>query len=437
MEECVAALKKDIKCRDSLIRDLYLLLTDEPMFQSIFIFGHVSCGKSFIVRKLLKYLKYNVSIVNCLEHTSNRSLFEKILVDLSSFKLSSENGYKFDIRSDNFVDFKNQLELILNEMPESQKKPSVIVLERSEKLRDMNENILPAMMRLGELTKTNICTILTTDVIFARLASKTVSCEPVKVHFPQYSKDELKEILMHLTKPEEYSQEFYYHYLEFFFLTFYRFCRDLGELRYMAKKIFPDYIDPIISKMIDPSDTIALYRNIRKTFKANLEVIYLRMSTEDFDQQSKFSLEIESTKMLALSFELPAFSKYLLIAAFLASYNPPLEDKKIFMKESGPRKKRAYKSQKKPKKSKAHGGPRNFPLNRLLAIFCSIYSDKVDLNALLLTQIPSLCQLGLIGLVGDNDINEPKYKCYINYEFALFISKTISFEMNMYLYDRN
>lgn len=431
MEKCIEILGERIKCRDSLIRTLYSLLTDDPMFQSLFIYGHVSCGKSLIVQSVLEYLDYNVSIINCIEHTNNRSLFEKIIVDLSSIKLTSETGYKLERRCDDFVELIFQIKLIAKANP----KPIVIVLERCDKLRDLHANILPGLLRLGELTRSNVCTIFTSDVIWEKYIPKIGMYEPLKLHFPAYNKDETQEILLHTMKPEEYDTTFYNTFLNLFLSVFYRFCRDLHELRYMAKKNFLKYIEPVENSLIDERDTNSLWRNITRTLRDNLEVIYLRVSTDDFEQQNNFSRELESTMKLALSFELPYYAKFLLIAAFLASYNPVKEDRRLFMKETDQKRKRAYRRKNEKLVTNIREGPKIFPLNRMLAIFCSIIEDKVDLNAVLLTQISSMCNLGLLTLVGDNNIDEPKYKCCINYEFAMIISKNVGFELQKYLYD--
>jgi len=91
----------------------------------------------------------------------------------------------------------------------------------------------------------------------------------------------------------------------------------------------------------------------------------------------------------ALSFELPVFAKYLLIAAYLASYNMPKEDKKMFVKLSGKTKKRVENKSKtsSAKLSLQTLGPRIFDLARLLAIFYAIIEMKPCLSVNLLTEV--------------------------------------------------
>jgi origin recognition complex subunit 5 len=430
MEKCVNKLSKKIKCRNSIIGFLYSLLADEPMFPNLFIYGHVSSGKSYIIRHLLEYLNYNISIINCLEHVSNKSMFERILIDLAPTKLTPTNGYKLPIKCENFVDFVSEIQCISKE----NSKPIVIVLEKCEKLRQKDGHLLPALLRLGELTQVNMCTIFTSDVIWEKYIPKLGLYEPITIYFPQYNKNEMTEILLYLTQPDYCSDQFYNTYLNLFLSIYFRFCRDLNELRYMAEKNFVKYIEPVQSKTIEENDVSALWRNISNTFKENLEVIYLRVSTDDFDQQYKASSDIESVTKLALSFELPCYSKYLLIAAYLASYNPAKEDKRLFVKAADTKKKKVGRK-KKITKMIIREGPQSFTLNRLLAIFCSIIDTNIDLNAVLLSQVPSMCQLGLLSMIGDYNIDEAKYKCCVSFEFIMVISRNVGFELKKYLYD--
>ncbi|KAL7303564.1 hypothetical protein TKK_0003723 [Trichogramma kaykai] len=431
-EDCIENLRNEIICRDSLIRQLYSLLDDEPLFSSIFIYGHISTGKSLIVDKVLNYMRYNYSIINCIEHANSRSLLEKILIDLSKVKLTADNNYKLERRCDDFTEFIYQIQ----EITKKDERPMIVVLEKCDKLRDMDANLLPALLKLNELTKTNICSILTSDVIWDKFKPKDGLYEPIQLHFPQYNKDEIKEILFHTTKPMDEDDTFYDGYLRTFLAVFFQFCNDLKELRYMARKNFEEYVKPVHEGKIKKTNQRALWNNIIKVFKANLEVLYLRVSTDDFEQQAKFLHEIESTTKLALSFELPYYAKYLLIAAFLASYNPAKEDRRLFLKEKVEKKKRKTTAKKKSVTLTLKEGPKIFPLCRLLAIFCAIINSKIDLNAVLLMQVQSLCQLGLITAVGDsNNIDEPKYKCCVDFDFVMVISKNVGFELKNYLCD--
>ena len=72
--------------------------------------------------------------------------------------------------------------------------------------------------------------------------------------------------------------------------------------------------------------------------------------------------------------ELPRMSKYLVIAAFLASYNPSKLDSRFFTRTGDNKKAKLDKKSVTAKKRQQLIGPRAFPIQRMLAIFFSIMS---------------------------------------------------------------
>ncbi|KYN27649.1 Protein SDA1 like protein [Trachymyrmex cornetzi] len=423
--------KKNIICREEIVSRLYSLIgiADEPMPESIFVYGHMATGKSLIIQSLLNYLKYNVSYVNCIEHLGSKHIYNYILDDLVTSIKESNGDIQLKHNCDNIMDFIIELKKISC----NDKRPIVLVFDKCHKIRHFDVTFLPAILRLRELAGINICTILISEIVWDKFNTKIGALRPVKIYFPQYTKDELAQLLL-LDKPTSYDTDFYKNYLNLFLSVFFRFCRDLNELRHMVKINFAKYVEPIESKRIEPDNVTALWRNISATLRSNLEIIYLRVSTSDFLQPDyQMSREIESTTKLALSFELPFYAKYMLIAAYLASYNPVKYDKHIFMKQSSKRKKK-MRSIKKTGKD-AEKKCRVFTISRMLAIFCAILDEKVDINANLLAQISTMCQLGLLSIVGDNitQLDETKFKCCASHDFIIVVAKTVGFEIKNYL----
>ena len=75
----------------------------------------------------------------------------------------------------------------------------------------------------------------------------------------------------------------------------------------------------------------------------------------------------------------------LLIASYLASYNPPKFDIRYFSRTSDERKKKKGGATRKGRVDKTGGmirqqllGPKVFPVERMLAIFYSIIGDKLE-----------------------------------------------------------
>ncbi|XP_046740305.1 origin recognition complex subunit 5 [Diprion similis] len=431
MEKCLNSLRQKIICRDNLIKCLFSLigLSDEEMVQSIFVHGHTASGKSLVIESLLTYLEYNVCIINCVECYSSKLIYEHILNDLSLHEMNSKNNFTVYQKCDNMMDFIIYLQIAVQSDP----RPIVIVFDKCDRLRDMDMNLLPALVRLRELTGLNLCTIFVSDIVWEKYYPKNGLLDPIKIHFPQYTREDMLKVLF-LYKPIDFEDGFYVNYLNLFLSVFFRCCRDCNELRYMAKINFDKYVEPIESGKIEKNDVRSLWRNISGILKSNLEVVYLRVSADDSEQRTKLCQEIESTTKLALSFELPFYAKYMLIAAYLASYNPAKDDKRLFVKRSSKKKKRNTVT-KNPVKLNTQLGPKAFTLDRMLAIFYAILNEKVGLTANLLAQIPTMCQLRLLSIVGDNNLDGPKYKCCVSYDFIVIISKTVGFNVRNYLHD--
>lgn len=432
METYFKKIRNNIICRDKVIARLYSLIgvVDEPMPQSIFVYGHMATGKSLVIQSLLEYLNYNVSYVNCMEHLDSKYMYNYILNDLIASIEESSSSALLKHNCDNIMDFI----LLLKKIVYRDDRPIVLVFDKCHRIRRFDATFLPAVLRLKELSNINVCTIFISEITWDKFSTKIGASMPIKIHFPQYTKDEMAQLLS-LDKPVKYDVDFYKNYLNLFLSVFYRFCRDLNELRYMAKVNFTKYVEPIESKRIEPDNIAALWRNISGVLRSNLEVIYLRVSTDDFLQPDRqISREIESTTKLALSFELPFYTKYLLIAAYLASYIPAKHDKHIFMKQSSKRKKKG-RSVKKTKESESQKKSRVFTVSRMLAIFCAILNEKVDVNANLLAQISTMCQLGLLAVTGDNivQLDEPKFKCCAGHDFVTVVAKTVGCDIKNYL----
>lgn len=428
MEKCIEALSETIVCRDNLIRQFYCLIApNEQLPENIFAYGHIASGKSLIIQSIVKHLKYKYSVINCVDHLTNKHMFEDILMDLTGTSLTSEDNFKSPFKVDSIMDFIYNLRFEFNN-----NEPIIIMFEKCEYLRD-KPKLLLALLRLRELSQINVCPIFVTDLTWDKFFSIIKLKLPIKFHFPPYTQDELSRILL-FYKPEDCDEGFYKNFLDLFMSVFNRFCRDLNELRYMASINFEKYVEPIKAGKYTAEDSKQLWFDVKKVFQKNLEVIYLRVQSSDFVQDTKLANEIGSISKLALSFELPVYGKNILIASFLASYNPVKEDKYLFMKGTKKRKKRAHVNTKKQVLT-TQTGPKSFPLQRMLMIFCCIVEDNVDINTKIISQIPTMCELGLLAPVGESNIDEPKYKCCVSYDFATVISKSINFELKNYLYD--
>uniref|UniRef100_A0A8C5G2V5 Origin recognition complex subunit 5 n=1 Tax=Gouania willdenowi TaxID=441366 RepID=A0A8C5G2V5_GOUWI len=314
---------------------------------------------------------------------------------------------------------------------------TALVMEKAELLRDADANLLPALLRLQELVDDNITVILLSEIVWEKFRPNTGCFEPLLLHFPDYSKGELQQILSTDSHPS-YSAELYSSYINILLGVFYSVCRDLRELRHLAALNFNKFCEPLTEGKVKETETHKLWRNIEPHLKKAMQTVYIReVSSLQWEQMQQ--TEDEGGALRGLSahthVELPYYSKFLLIAAYLASYNPARTDKRFFVKHHGKIRKTNF--LKKNEKTSNHLlGPKPFALDRLLAIFYSVVDSRVAPTASIFSQISSLVTLQLLTQISHTDqLDAPKYKCSISLDFISAVSRTVNFDIVKYLYD--
>ncbi|CAO1353860.1 unnamed protein product [Diamesa serratosioi] len=456
--------------RNDLLRTLnrFYGQEDEPFHNCVFLFGHKSLTKT-VVNEFLTASKKNIisTTVHANECYSNNIMFELIINALQDFKLTKETNYSsFSTKLDLITDF-------IRELKDLRDGNYVIVIENAEKLRDMDKNILPLLTKLQDLTGLNISCIIISSIVIEKYGLTDV----IKIHVPEYSKQDITDILMSQfdevhrniqnsitnspTLSEQSKQErmviantmdqtFYGRFVDIFLNVFYKACRDITELTFLSNKSFAIYYMPVLNGEIDCNDITNLWRNISKNLKKSLNTIYMRIdnisslelktSFEESDVDSMF-MEQNSTKQFAQNLELPFYGKYLLIASFLASHNDPLSDKRLFMKHHGKERKRMRKVKAQAKVLEKMGinmGPKSFKIDRLLAIFYAILDEKVGLSCNLLAQISTLVDLNFLTFTNDeNNIMDgtARLHCTVGIDFVTNIGKVVGFNVKQYLTD--
>ncbi|XP_075439800.1 origin recognition complex subunit 5 [Ascaphus truei] len=437
-EERLATVEKNVLCRESQLATLLSIFGERQHlgFPSIFIYGHSGTGKTYVLQTLLSTLELPCAVVNCVECFTPRLLLEQILNQLHNHCPAPENDYSSFERCDTFNDFVRLYKRIVSS-PDFQKETVYIVLDKAEQLREMDANLLPGFLRLQELTESNVTVIFLTEIVWETFRPNTGCLEPLPLYFADYSKVELQRILSSDYHPE-FSAEFYASYINILLGVFYTVCRDIKELRHLAALNFPKFCEPVIRAEAKETDAHKLWRNIEPHLKKAMQTVYLReISSSQWERMQQEDREAAQLKGLSAHahVELPYYSKFLLIAAYLASYNPARTDKRFFLKHHGKIKKTDF--LKKHEKTSNHLlGPKPFPLDRLLAILYSVVDSRVAPTANIFSQITSLVTLQLLTLVGhDDQLDGPKYKCTVSLDFIRAVARTVNFDIIRYLYD--
>lgn len=412
---------------------MLLGLMGEPeqySFPSIFLYGHRASGKSYVTDILMKELELPHVTLSCVECISVALLFERVLQSFFGHEAASLLP-----RTPSLSDFVRLYRQQSALSPATQTR--YIIMEKAELLRDADANLLPALLRLQELVDDNVTVILLSELVWDKFRPNTGCFEPLLLHFPDYSKGELQQILSQDRHPS-YSAELYSSYINILLGVFYSVCRDLRELRHLAAINFSKFCEPLVEEKLKETDTHKLWRHMEPHLKKAMQTVYIR-EVSSLQWENMQLMEEESTPLRGLSahthVELPYYSKFLLIAAYLASYNPARTDKRFFVKHHGKIRKTNF--LKKNEKTSNHLlGPKPFPLDRLLAIFYSVVDSRVAPTASIFSQISSLVTLQLLVQVShDDQLDAPKYKCSVSLDFICAIARTVNFEIIKYLYD--
>lgn len=433
--------------RDAQVKLLTGLLGQEGtlMPSSVFLHGHSGTGKTLVARHVLQCLGVLTSHINCIEVYCPQVLFEAVLSQLTGSVPSLTTGQSSSISCDSLGEFVHHLATVSHTLGQPR---MAIMLEHSERLRDCAANILPGLCRLQELTPdVNITVIFMSTLSLEKFRISTGFMEPLVVHFPQYSKDELLKILEKL-RPPTTSEEFFKNYISLVLSVFYHATRDLAELMHQVQQHFEVYCEPVVQGEVEEDDVRRLWRNIEPHLKKAMSTVYLReVSRTHYDKMQKLietntkdllpseSIGLDSFSSKTAMVELPLYSRYLLVAAHLASYNPARTDRRFFMKHHGKQRKTQASIKAKERCSSHLVGPKSFPLDRLMAIFYSIVEEEITPTASLFTQLSTLLSLQLlIPSGGDDALQNPKYKCVAPHEVVHSVCKSINFDLSRYTY---
>lgn len=434
VEEIKSMILQKCPCRDKEIDILLKYITPQKSsvsLNSLFVCGNTGTGKTYVIKTILNEFEIPHSYINCIEQFTSRHVYNRILKDA---------GYPISKNCPNMMEFTR----LLKQADLDCNQTFYLIFDKAERLRtNLESHLLPSFMRLGELTGLNVCCVFITEIVLEKFFIANGFHSTLPVHFSDYTKEDLVNI-MALDRPAEYSESLYKQYCTVVVDVFYLACRDTNELRHLAMINFSKYCEPIRNGEIGENDVRKLYVNIVPHLRKAVKTVYLRQISSEQWERMEDAEQDENTKVICdeskikAQVELPFYSKYLLLAAYFASYNPATTDRRFFTKKGGSKmSKRAKRSAKAAQnQDKKFQGPKPFQLDRLMAIFYSITEGGANSSANILSQLSSLVTLQLLGKVSSDDqIDLPKYKCLVSFDFAASIAKQVELDMGHYLYE--
>ncbi|XP_022189631.2 origin recognition complex subunit 5 [Nilaparvata lugens] len=418
-------LYEEFPCRQNQIDTLYNILgrDGEHALGCVFVHGPTATGKSSVVERLLQLTDRVHFVINCIECYTARLALEPAARALCQSDTSE--------RVDSVAAFARRLKQA-HASGAFTNRSVVVVLDGCERLADLGPHYLPAFARLQEITDIPTLTvILISHILPEKFLLDSVY---VNVNFPQYTRNELIDVLT-VRKVADCDKNFYRDYLNVFLGVFLRATRCLDEIHHLATSHFPQYVAPVESGQLKASDVAGLWRNIAPRLKSSLDSVYLGIDSGDHvDDKREAKKGRLLTPRAQQALDLPYFAKHFLVAAFLASHNPPSTDRRLFAKSHGrkQRKRALVGAGRRENAVDALLGPRSFSLDRLFAIFYSLLDQRTNLTASLMIQISSLVELGFLVRQGDG-LELPKYKAMVGFDCVDPVARTLGLNVKKYM----
>ncbi|EME86049.1 uncharacterized protein MYCFIDRAFT_186421 [Pseudocercospora fijiensis CIRAD86] len=325
------------QCRDVQIKQLAALLShSRPSPSSLVIYGPRATGKSSVTRSYLEQSKLPHAIIPCRECVTGRHLLERTVAAVDeALRLHGSNGDApaYNARCENI----SVLSVHLQKLTTEQNK-FVLVFDGIDKQRDAPPTLLAALGRLGETLPQ-----LTVVMIVRHPPPRFLHQAGVPhLHFATYSRNQTVHIVARNpldifldAPPAELDYDDETHEEDKAWL-WPRFCaavwdalghnaaRDLVAFRATCHKLWRPFVAPVIKGDFGTRDFTRLLVAQRRLFQDESVLL------DSIIQNSVAATTVSRSK----THELPYYAKWLLVAAYLASFNPARFDALYFMKST-------------------------------------------------------------------------------------------------------
>ncbi|KAG0648029.1 Origin recognition complex subunit 5 [Hyphodiscus hymeniophilus] len=392
------------KSTDSVIGNitlsLLLQLRAAPA-KNIVIYGLEATGKSAIAKAVLEGLSSNTTsndepngelryvIVRSAECIGVRHLLEQIVG-----AVAKALDWKGSVgRCENISQLVVELERLLGQRTsdtEGQGRRLVLVFDGIDHQRDAPPTLLPGLARLSEV----IPNITSLFIVTAPRPNFLHSPGAPQIQFQAYNKDELLKILA-LLEPQpqlpggaKETKDMWNRFCSAVWDSLSKHSgRDLVSFRTLCLRLWPKFVAPILDGSL-AATPFGRVMNANRPLFQNDETLVPGISY-GAPKIAASSAQTQSTnKHHGIGTQLPYYSRLLLVAAYLASFNPPRTDQLFFMKSAAAKRRKKGGGTaltkgrpgvtKHRKISRKLLGPQAFILERMLAIFHAIKEDADD-----------------------------------------------------------
>ncbi|KAJ3763553.1 origin recognition complex subunit 5 C-terminus-domain-containing protein [Lentinula raphanica] len=389
-----------------------------------FIFINAPIASNFIVETLLSALQEKIRFVHIdgISCFTPRLLYDTILNGLSHHTPSWDDGCRnwseetANDSMDSFLHALKSLHASLCSETRVDKLPLALVIDKPERVKERMPDLLAPLTRLAELTQLDVSVVLVSEVRWEDIRPPLgAAIDPYYVDIPVPTKEV---IIDHLVKvySDPYDPILLQTYTDFIHILVdvcFLYTNDPHEIQYISSARWPGFIKPVLDahrmnvEAAEDGDEVdferpstevllRLTRHFKPSLSLALEQLYPRLTNaadwaraNESDAASLAKDDLSSSDLkdtLPLSASLPRLSQFILIAAYIASMNPPKSDLRLFGRAADDKKhrRRPVKRQManaKPKSGPAKIpqrflGPSPFPLERLIAILGSLVEEN-------------------------------------------------------------
>ncbi|XP_062209433.1 origin of replication complex subunit 5-like [Phragmites australis] len=468
----IDALLEALPGRRAQATDLLRLLAPAPALP-LLLHGGAATGKTRALLLALRHVRprpRRVAYAALRSLPSPRALFASLLSQLNLSSSSTSRQRVPDKPSDFVAALRDALAGL-----SAQGEVVYLVFDNLEVVRswDKGGQLLPLILRLHDLLRLpQVVLVYVSSATPDAYYSMTGSIEPNHIYFPDYTVDEVRDILMRgQPNPKLYSS-----FLSVALKPLFRVTRRVDELAATLEPLFRKYYEPLGDLKAVPDEGIKrkLFEHIQPHLAVALNETFsvpMRASVEEYKDISsgvkasaKRQFGSRDSLSTELEFHMSVSAKYLLLSAFLASRNPATLDAALFDSTGG------SDSRKRKRKSSQVSlamkdtmveemlmkGPGTFPLERLLAIFQCITSVSEDalsdvecpdstidgggmtyLMSDVLLQLSTLCNSNFLSKSRSCPLEgSARYRSNIDEDLALKVARSVSFPLSKYIYRR-
>ncbi|CAL4944509.1 unnamed protein product [Urochloa decumbens] len=469
----IDVLLEELPGRRAQASDLLRLLAPAPALP-LFLYGGAATGKTRALLLALRHIRprpWRVAYAALRSLPSPRALFASLLSQISPPSSSSSSSRQRvpDKPSDFVPALRDALAGLC-----SQGEAVYLVFDNLEVIRswDKGGQLLALILRLHDLLRVpQVVLVYVSSATPDAYYFMTGSVEPNHIYFPDYTVDEVRDILTRgHPNPKLYSS-----FLSVALKPLFRVTRRVDELGAALEPLFRRYCEPLGDLKAVPDESIRrrLFEHIQphlavalnETFSVPMRVSVDQCKDGNSGVKANTKRQFGSRDSLSteLEFHMSVSAKYLLLSAFLASRNPATLDAALFDSTGGSdnhkRKRKSSQASMNMKDTMAEEmlmkGPGTFPLERLLAIFQCITSVSEDalndvespdmmngsgmagLMSDVLLQLSTLCNSNFLSKSRSCPLEgSARYRSNIDEDLALKVARSVSFPLSKYIYRR-